>query len=91
MAYNSPHLNQSANTMSDAITEPEIKLAHLEQAINEISDVLYRQGVLVTAIRPPTVPEGEARLRVTLSASHSVAHVEALLAVLADIQQEFGE
>lgn len=49
-----------------------------------LSQELEARGLLVTAIRPPTVPEGEARLRVTLSAGHSDADLDRLLAALAE-------
>jgi 8-amino-7-oxononanoate synthase len=46
------------------------------------SERLLDQGFLVTAIRPPTVPEGTARLRITFSAGHSEADVAALAAAV---------
>lgn len=49
----------------------------------ELSRRLEDEGLLVTAIRPPTVPEGEARLRVTLSATHTDDDLDRLLAALA--------
>lgn len=52
------------------------------------SEALRRRGVLVSAIRPPTVPQGAARLRVTLSASHSVGQLEHLLDALAETYRE---
>jgi 8-amino-7-oxononanoate synthase len=48
-----------------------------------LSAELERRGFLVTAIRPPTVPPGTARLRVTLSAAHEEAQVDAFSNALA--------
>lgn len=50
----------------------------------KLSALLRTRGLLVGAIRPPTVAAGSARLRVTLSASHSEAQLERLLEALAD-------
>lgn len=48
-----------------------------------MSASLERDGFWVAAIRPPTVPEGRARLRVTLTAAHTDADVDALVDALA--------
>jgi 8-amino-7-oxononanoate synthase len=48
----------------------------------DVSDALMNKGLLVTAIRPPTVPQGSARLRVTFSAQHEERHVDRLLTAL---------
>ena len=41
------------------------------EATVSLSERLFEAGLLVTAIRPPTVPQGTARLRITLSAAHT--------------------
>ncbi len=51
----------------------------------QLSQALEEQGILVTAIRPPTVPKGTSRLRVTLSAQHSEQDIERLLNAFADL------
>jgi 8-amino-7-oxononanoate synthase len=49
---------------------------------------LEAEGILVSAIRPPTVPEGSARLRITFSANHTNRHLERLLKALAELERE---
>ncbi len=50
-----------------------------------LSKALEAQGILISAIRPPTVPEGTARLRITFSAAHSEEQVDRLLAALESV------
>jgi len=52
-----------------------------------LADALWRRGFWVPAIRPPTVPRGTARLRVSLTAAHTVADVDALVDALVEIAQ----
>ncbi|MBW0146924.1 8-amino-7-oxononanoate synthase [Marinobacter arenosus] len=56
-----------------------------------LSRALEERGLLVTAIRPPTVPEGEARLRVTVSAAHSQADLDRLLDALSECRHLLAE
>ncbi len=61
-----------------------------ERAALEASNGLLERGLWVTAIRPPTVPAGTSRLRITLSAAHEDADLDRLLEALRDIQRQGG-
>jgi len=50
-----------------------------------ISAALREKGILVSAIRPPTVPQNTARLRITFSALHDESHINLLLSALAEV------
>jgi 8-amino-7-oxononanoate synthase len=50
-----------------------------------VADALLARGIWAPAIRPPTVPAGQARLRISLSAAHSETQVDRLVAALAEI------
>jgi 8-amino-7-oxononanoate synthase len=51
----------------------------------KIAQQLAERGILIVAIRPPTVAPGSSRLRITFSAEHSLAQVDQLLDALGDI------
>lgn len=57
-------------------------LGSAEKAL-EISEKLWEAGIYIPAIRPPTVPVGQARLRITLSAAHTASQIQFLIQQLA--------
>ncbi|TXK96640.1 8-amino-7-oxononanoate synthase [Methylococcaceae bacterium HT4] len=65
---------------SESAIQP-IVLGNSLQAL-QASEHLLQQGLWVSAIRPPTVPEGSARLRITFSAQHTEQHIDQLLCAL---------
>jgi 8-amino-7-oxononanoate synthase len=55
------------------------------------SQALWDRGFFVQGIRPPTVPKGKSRLRVTVSAKHSESQISGLVEALAATLSEVGE
>jgi 8-amino-7-oxononanoate synthase len=55
------------------------------EAALALSKALWERGLWVPAIRPPTVPQGTARLRISLSAAHTVADLDRLIATLKEL------
>lgn len=68
--------------LMDSPTPIQPVLVGSSERAMQLSARLRESGILVTAIRPPTVPQGTARLRITLSAAHRYEHVEQLLQAL---------
>lgn len=52
----------------------------------DMSTFLYERGILIPAIRPPTVPANSSRLRLTVMSTHSIDDMERLLGVLSDVK-----
>ena len=52
----------------------------------DVSKFLYKKGILIPAIRPPTVPARSSRLRMTVMSTHTKKDLERLLEVLSDVQ-----
>ena len=61
-----------------------------ERRALEASRLLRERGYLVKAIRPPTVPRGTSRLRVSLTASHTPGQVDGFLAALKEVLGAVG-
>ena len=91
------HLRGLGRLLRDRLLLKRWKLAQSESAIQPLiiggngeavaaSAALAHEGLLVPAIRPPTVPQGTARLRISLSAAHAAGDVERLAAALNALQ-----
>jgi len=83
-------LNQNIQHFRAAAREHGLSLLESETAIQgvmtgsskaalRVSNLLFEKGFLVTAIRPPTVPQNTARLRITLSCDHSSEDIDHLI------------
>ena len=68
---------------SDTAIQP-LLIGENQQALH-LSEGLRQRGIWVAAIRPPTVPQGTARLRITLSAAHSAQDVDQLIGTLHEL------
>ncbi|GAA4358003.1 8-amino-7-oxononanoate synthase [Kangiella marina] len=68
---------------SDTAIQP-VLLGTNERAV-AVSNSLREKGLLVVAIRPPTVPENSARLRITLTSNHRKTHIEQLVEAISTI------
>ncbi len=73
--------------LMDSTTPIQPLIAGSAECATRWSGALYRQGIWVGAMRPPTVAEGSARLRVTFSAAHDETQVDRLLEALAGAVQ----
>jgi 8-amino-7-oxononanoate synthase len=66
----------------DSETPIQLLVVGAAERALELGGALIEDGLLVGAIRPPVVPAGSARLRITFSAAHTERHVDTLLAGL---------
>jgi 8-amino-7-oxononanoate synthase len=67
-----------------------LMIGDTKQAMTVSETLLNEHQILVSAIRPPTVPEGSARLRVTLCANHTTSQVDQLLSALSMAMREIA-
>ncbi len=77
---------QLGYTLMDSATPIQPLLVGTSEKALTMSQSLLEHDILISAIRPPTVPEGSARLRITFSAEHSEQQVDRLLLALEAIR-----
>jgi len=75
-------------TLGDSTTAIQALVIGPNDEALAVMEGLRERGLWVPAIRPPTVPEGTARLRIALSAAHSEADVDQLIRALAELAPE---
>ena len=76
--------------LADSATPIQPLVVGANAATLELAAALWNRGFWVPAIRPPTVPKGTARLRITLTAAHTREDVDALAEALADLAPGFA-
>lgn len=91
------HLNQLINYFKNFFPDLNFKFLPSNTPIQpmiigdsqkalKISKMLFQKGIIAPAIRPPTVPYGGARLRITLTASHTFSDIDELIMALQEIK-----
>jgi 8-amino-7-oxononanoate synthase len=76
---------ESARAVAQPLTPIQPVLLGSSEVVLRAQRELFAAGFCVVAIRPPTVPQGSARLRVTLSAAHTEAQVDELVEMLSRV------
>lgn len=74
--------------LMDSTTPIQPVIIGANQETLAVSEALRERGIWVPAIRPPTVPKGEARLRISLSAAHSLEDVAQLAEALNELEKQ---
>ncbi len=83
--YLKSQLSKFANNIAVESPVVPIIIGSAENALH-LSTKLYQNGILIPAIRPPTVPAGTSRLRISLMADHSESDIDRLI----DLLKDFG-
>ena len=76
-------------TLMESLTPIQPLVVGSNENALALSDSLRARGIWVPAIRPPTVPQGTARLRISLSAAHQAEDVTELIKALHELAQKF--
>lgn len=80
-----PLCQRTGWSLPNSITPIQPLVIGGNQATLALARGLCERGFWVPAIRPPTVPKGQSRLRISLSAAHSEAQVDGLVAALGEL------
>lgn len=82
IAYLQTHLHSNKWQLLPSATPVQALIVGSNRQALALSEYLQTCGILVPAIRPPTVPADTARLRISLSAAHSIEDIQTLIKAL---------
>lgn len=88
ISYWKNHLNLKKWSLMPSETAIQPIVIGSNEAALKVAQALYQKKIWVPAIRPPTVPQGTTRLRITLSASHTTEQIAQLIDALQEIEHE---
>lgn len=88
---NREHMHQGLKAMGCHMTKTQSPILPIivndPKLAVEMSLGLQKKGIYIPGIRPPTVPKGTSRLRITVSAEHSIKQIDAALAGIQQVGQ----
>jgi len=88
---NREHMYQGLRTMGYHMTKTQSPIlpiiVHDPELAVEMSHGLQKHGISIPAIRPPTVPKGTSRLRVTVTSEHSIEQIDTALEAIQQVGQ----
>ncbi|MCP4599827.1 MAG: 8-amino-7-oxononanoate synthase [Proteobacteria bacterium] len=89
LRHNIEHFVRRANELDIPVLESDTAIQPVvvgeAEKVMTASRQLWERGLFIQGMRPPTVPEGTSRLRITINASHQPEHIEALIKGLAEV------
>ena len=89
IAYWRKHLKLHKWQLIESSTAIQPIVIGLNEDALRVAEALYKKNIWVPAIRPPTVPAGTARLRITLSASHTTEQIDQLINAISEVEHAF--
>ena len=88
--YLKDYLSNSKFSFLDSSTPIIPVILGDEKKALKVSKLLLKKGIFVPAVRPPSVPKGESRIRITLMSTHKRKHIDKLINVMSELEKSIN-